>query len=52
MLQFGINPFSIHVPESKKVLVDNVHKGLNDTGKTQTAICDGFIPNQVREQSL
>lgn len=42
MLQFGINPFPIHIPESKKVLLHNVHKGLNDTGKTQTANCDGL----------
>lgn len=30
MLQLGINPLSIHIPESKKVLGHNVHKGLND----------------------
>lgn len=28
MLQFGVDPFSIHIPKSKKVLVHNVHKGL------------------------
>lgn len=30
MLQLGLNPLPIHIPESKKVLDHNVHKGLHD----------------------
>lgn len=47
MLQFGVDPFSVHIPKSKKVLVHNVHKGLNDNRRTKTA-----SPKQVREEGV